>query len=66
MYGTRVCAVAILLCLECGSSWGQVDYTKAKSIYDFTATDIYGKEVSLDKYRVSNQKRQHCLSCLFL
>lgn len=27
------------------------DYEKAKSIYDFTVKDTYGKDVKLDKYR---------------
>ncbi|XP_030745805.1 phospholipid hydroperoxide glutathione peroxidase-like [Sitophilus oryzae] len=27
------------------------DYKKAESVYDFTATDISGNEVSLDKYK---------------
>lgn len=28
-----------------------IDYTKATSIYDFTAKDAYGRDVSLEKYR---------------
>lgn len=30
---------------------GNVDYKKATSIYDFTAVDIDGNQVSLDKYK---------------
>lgn len=29
----------------------EVDYKKAKSVYDFTVKDIKGNEVSLDKYK---------------
>jgi len=34
-----------------GEGPGNADYTKAKSIYDFTALDIDGKLVSLEKYQ---------------
>ncbi|KAK7126801.1 hypothetical protein R3I94_018099 [Phoxinus phoxinus] len=35
-----------------GAMSGQLeDWQTAKSIYDFTVTDIEGSEVSLDKYR---------------
>jgi len=30
---------------------GNDDYKKASSIYDFTAMDINGNQVSLDKYK---------------
>jgi hypothetical protein len=30
---------------------GNADYKKATSIYDFTAVDIDGNQVSLDKYK---------------
>jgi len=30
---------------------GNADYKKASSIYDFTAMDINGNQVSLDKYK---------------
>lgn len=29
----------------------EVDYTAAKSIYDFTVKDTFGNDVSLEKYR---------------
>jgi len=33
------------------ASAGNIDYKNAKSIYEFTAKDIDGKEVSMDKYK---------------
>jgi len=43
----------IQICPTCfPSQSGQLeDWQKAKSIYDFTVTDIEGNEVSLEKYR---------------
>lgn len=40
--------VALVCCVSAGNP---EDYTKAQSVYDFSATDIHGSEVPLDKYK---------------
>ncbi|CAG9772293.1 unnamed protein product [Ceutorhynchus assimilis] len=48
MFTTRVCAV-VILCLQIILS--ALADIEPKSIYDFTAKDIYGNEISLGKYK---------------
>ncbi|XP_050304168.1 uncharacterized protein LOC126741672 [Anthonomus grandis grandis] len=52
MFTTRVCAVAAaLLQYALLGVTGSNDIKNAKSIYDFSAKDIYGNDVSLEKYK---------------
>uniref|UniRef100_A0AAR5QIG3 Glutathione peroxidase n=1 Tax=Dendroctonus ponderosae TaxID=77166 RepID=A0AAR5QIG3_DENPD len=39
---------ALIFCVLAGNP---EDYTKAQSVYDFSAIDIHGKEVPLEKYK---------------
>lgn len=48
----RFLGSAVVFSLVLQTVSGQLeDWQTAKSIYDFTVTDIEGNEVSLDKYR---------------
>ncbi|KAK7136990.1 hypothetical protein R3I93_017148 [Phoxinus phoxinus] len=48
----RFLGSAVVFSLVLQTVSGQLeDWQTAKSIYDFTVTDIEGSEVSLDKYR---------------
>lgn len=46
---TVLCALVVILTY--GSAENPEDYTKAKSVYDFTVKNIKGEDVALDKYK---------------
>jgi len=39
------------------------DWKNAKSVYDFTVKDIRGEDVSLEKYKYVNTRRQAFIAC---